>query len=83
MASADPADPSRFLAGLRLASFDGLVNERVPCPQCQRRQQHYCAHCTVVLPNNDVPHIRLPVTLDVIHHVCCLFLRADVRIADL
>ena len=56
-------------ASLKITSFDGLIDKRVLCPGCNKSQKNYCCKCLKVLPGCSIPCLKLPIHLDIVHHV--------------
>ena len=56
-------------ASLKITSFDGLIGKRVLCPGCNKSQKNYCCRCLKVIPGCSIPCLKLPIHLDIVHHV--------------
>lgn len=64
-----PADSA--LSFLRLPSFEPLINikGRPLCPMCKQKRKFFCYSCNIFMGNPaDLPRVRLPVHVDVVHH---------------
>ena len=40
--------------------------QRCQCQSCHRRMKYYCSRCRIALPCTFIPHLRLPVKVDII-----------------
>lgn len=66
-------DANKLLASLKISSFEGLVDKRIFCPGCNKSQKNYCCKCLKVLPGCTAPCLKLPIHLDIVHHVSPLY----------
>lgn len=62
-------DAKKLLESLKMSSFDGLLDKRIVCPGCNKSRKNYCCKCLKVLPGCTAPSLKLPIHLDIVHHV--------------
>eukprot|EP00884_Botryococcus_braunii_P012690 jgi/Botrbrau1/21421/Bobra.0216s0036.1 len=56
------------IGDLNLSNQEPLIRAvRTTCPVCHRQRSHYCYDCLIPL-TNDVPHLKLPVQVDIAQH---------------
>ena len=68
---ASPAATKKFLGSLRLSSFDSLLSaKREACRKCGASRKIFCYDCyePVGLPEDALPHVQLPIRVDIVKH---------------